>query len=124
MPPRPWRLRVLDIIASVERILSTTEGLDLAGFVSDAKLHDAVLYNFVIIGEAARYVPAEVQARHPDVPWRGMRDMRNWVAHVYHGVSDRQVWKTIKKDLPPLPPRLRQLLEDEPEQPAADGKDG
>jgi len=37
--------------------------------------------------------------------------MRNWVAHVYHGVSNRRVWKTIKKDLPALPPRLRKLLE-------------
>jgi uncharacterized protein with HEPN domain len=108
----------------VERILSITEGLDLAGFSSDDIAHDAVLYNFVIIGEAARYVPADIQARHPDVPWRALRDMRNWVAHVYHGVSDRRVWKTIKQDLPLLPPRLRQLLEDEPTAPGDGAGDG
>jgi len=43
-----------------------------------------------------------------------MRDMRNWVAHVYHGVSYRRIWRTITDDLPVLVPRLRQLLEQEP----------
>ena len=113
MPPRPWRQRVLDIIDSAERIMSLLRDVNIERFTSDPMLHDAVLYNLVIIGEAARYVPAEVQARHSDVPWRDMREMRNFVAHVYHGVSDRRVWKTIKTDLPHLPPRLRQLLADE-----------
>jgi uncharacterized protein with HEPN domain len=104
---------VLDIVDSAERIMSLLQGVDIERFTSDPMLHDAVLYNLVIIGEAARYVPAEVQARHSDVPWRDMREMRNFVAHVYHGVSDRRVWKTIETDLPHLPPRLRQLLADE-----------
>jgi uncharacterized protein with HEPN domain len=105
---------VLDIIESAERILSLASGLDLHRFTSDHVLHDAILTNFLIIGEAARYVPVEIQSRHPDVPWRAMRDMRNFVAHVYHGVSDRRVWKTITHELPDVVPRLRRLLADEP----------
>jgi uncharacterized protein with HEPN domain len=76
-------------------------------------MRDAVLYNIIIIGEAARYVPAEVQARHHDVDWHGLKDMRNWVAHVYHAVSYRRVWNTITRELPGLILRLRQLLADE-----------
>jgi len=124
VPPRAWRQRVLDIVESAERIMTLVRDVDVEQFTSDPMLHDAVLYNLVIIGEAARYVPAEVQARHADVPWRDMREMRNFVAHVYHGVSDRRVWKTINTDLPHLPARLRQLLTDEPAAPGDSAGDG
>jgi uncharacterized protein with HEPN domain len=113
VPPRTWPERVGDIVESAERILELTRGLDYAAFSSDRTIQDAVLYNIVIIGEAARYVPAEIQARHSDVDWRSLKDMRNWVAHVYHAVSYRRVWRTITDELPSLVSRLRQLLEDE-----------
>jgi uncharacterized protein with HEPN domain len=115
VPPRAWRQRVLDIINAAERILALTRDIDFDRFTSDPVLHDAVLYSPVVIGEAARYVPAEVRSRHSSVPWRDMREMRNFVAHVYHGVSDRRVWKTITRDLPLLIPSLRQILADEPQ---------
>ncbi len=75
MPPRTWLERVTDIIASAEHITELTRGSDFAAFASDRTVREAVLYNIVIIAEAARYVPAEVQARHPDVDWRGLRDI-------------------------------------------------
>jgi uncharacterized protein with HEPN domain len=114
VPRRAWRQRVLDIIEAAERIIVLTRDLEFERFTSDPVLHDAVLYRLVVIGEAAGNVPAEVQARHSDVPWRDMREMRNFVAHVYHGVSDRRVWKTITRDLPLLVPSLRRILVDEP----------
>ena len=91
-----------------------TADVDYDGFTSNPVLRDAVLYNFVIIGEAANHVPPEIQQRHPYVPWREIRGMRNFVAHAYHGVSDEIVWDTIAKDLPLLPPALMQVLTDEP----------
>jgi uncharacterized protein with HEPN domain len=125
MPPRTWPERVTDIIESAEHIIELTRGSDFSAFGADRTLREAVLYNIVIIGEAARYVPAEVQARHPDVDWRGLRDMRNWVAHVYHAVSHRRVWKTITTDFPVLIPRLRQILIDEAGvSPPADDENG
>jgi uncharacterized protein with HEPN domain len=120
MPARPWRQRVLDIIDAVERIRSLTAEVDLEEFRSNPMLHDAVLYSFVVIGEAATHVPPEVQARHPGVPWREIRRMRNFVAHVYHAVSDEIVWDTITGDLPPLIPGLKRVLADEPAGAAAD----
>ena len=115
MPPRTWRQRVEDIIDAVERILDLTVAADLDAFSANPMLHDAVLYNFVVIGEAASHVPPDVQARHPTVPWRDIRGMRNFVAHVYHGVNDEIVWDTITDDLPPLVSKLRRVLAEEPD---------
>jgi predicted nucleotidyltransferase len=40
-----------------------------------------------IMGEAARHVPIEVQARCPEVAWRLMNDMRNVLIHAYPRVD-------------------------------------
>jgi len=73
---------------------------------------DAVLRNLTVIGEAARHVPDEVVATHPDLPWSEMRDMRNIVVHEYFGVDPAIIWRTIREDLPPLVPQLESLLRD------------
>jgi uncharacterized protein with HEPN domain len=48
-------------------------------FIADRKTIDAVVRNFIIIGEAASHLPEEIIERHIDLPWREMRDMRNIV---------------------------------------------
>jgi uncharacterized protein with HEPN domain len=85
---------------------SYTQGFTLEQFRSDRKTIDAVERNFILIGEAARYVPEDVTERHTAVPWRKMRDMRNIVVHGYWGVDLERMWDTIQQDLPPLVPLL------------------
>jgi uncharacterized protein with HEPN domain len=69
-----------------------------------------VSYELVLIGEAAKNVPLEVQSTAPDVPWQDMGDMRNVVAHEYFGVDLAIVWQTATRDVPKLTTPLRQLL--------------
>ena len=76
--------------------------MDFQDFHSDSKTTDAVIRNLIVIGEAARHIPPEVVPAHPEIPWRLMRDMRNFAVHEYWGVELQTVWETIQKDLPPL----------------------
>jgi len=112
VPPREWRLRIEDILAAIERVQRYTAGLDLASFLADEKTVDAVCFCYGVIGEAARHVPDEVVAAHPDLPWAEMRAMRNVVVHEYFGVTPETLWKTAREDLPALVDRLRRLLAD------------
>lgn len=48
---------------------------------------DAVIRNFIVIGEAARNVSEGVAARHPSNPWRLMGNMRSFAVHDYWGVE-------------------------------------
>ncbi len=114
MPPRNWRMRLQDILECIDRIEQYTHGMDFVQFHNSEKTLDAVIYNFAVIGEAARHVPSEVTDRYPQVPWMDMRDMRNLVIHEYSAVDPRILWDTIKEDLPPLTPLLRDMLENEP----------
>jgi uncharacterized protein with HEPN domain len=116
MSSRLWQHRITDIIEAIEKIQRYVEGMDFDAFEKDSKTIDAVIRNFIIIGEAARRVPEEVVERHPFIPWRLMGDMRNFAVHEYWGVELRTVWETIQGELPPLVPLLRSILKDENDQ--------
>jgi uncharacterized protein with HEPN domain len=104
-------MRIQDILDAISKIQSYTTGMDYNSFRTDEKTVDAVVRNFQIIGEAARYIPAEVEARWTQLPWADMRDMRNVVIHEYFGVSRAILWQTIVDDLPPFPALLQQILQ-------------
>ena len=104
-------MRVEDILEAIERISRYTAGMNEAAFVRDEKTVDAVIRNLTVIGEAARFIGAEVEAEHTHIPWANMRGFRNIVVHEYFGVSTAIVWQTVQANLPPLIPELRRLLE-------------
>lgn len=110
MPHRSWELRIADITEAIEIVLEYTAGMSFEQFVSDRKTIDAVIRNFIIIGEATSHLPDDLIERHPDLPWREMRDMRNIVVHEYFGVDNMVVWETLQKNLPPLLLRLKRLI--------------
>ena len=110
MPPRDWRFRIRDILDAVEAVQRYTEGMTYEAFTADRKTVDAVIRNLIVIGEAAARVPDDVALAHPDIPWKDMRDMRNFVIHEYFGVSDKILWDTLQRDLAPLLLLLKPLL--------------
>ena len=112
MSRRPLRDRVRDILDAIGEIREFTRGMDASAFAADAKTVKAVTAEFAIIGEAARNLPAEVVAAHPEIPWLSMRDMRNVVVHAYFSVEPAILWETIEKDLPAIVVALRALLAD------------
>lgn len=67
--------------------------------------------NLTVIGEAARSVPPDVEARHAELPWLEMRGIRNLVVHEYFGVDVAVLWQTVCEDLPALVPMLERALQ-------------
>ena len=59
MQPRQLKQRIQDILDALDRIRSYTEAIDYTQFCSDQKTIEAVEFNFIVIGEAARQVPAD-----------------------------------------------------------------
>ena len=112
-PLRNWKIRITDILECIAKIRRYTKGYSFEDFQEDEKTIDSVLRNLEIIGEAARHVPAEIRAEHPELPWVEMLTMRNIVIHEYHGVNLRIIWQTVKEDLPPLVSGLKRILQEE-----------
>jgi uncharacterized protein with HEPN domain len=100
-------------------LLLENEGLGKDDFLADKRTQQAVIMNFIIIGEAATKVMdgyAEFTQAHPEVPWRSMRNMRNRMAHGYFDINLDVVWETVHEWLPALLKKLaavRQEADDE-----------
>jgi uncharacterized protein with HEPN domain len=113
VPPRNRITRVNDILEALERIERYSEQLRLEGLQNDDRTRDAIVWNFAVIGEAARLIPLEVEERYPGIPWAKMRGMRNVLMHEYFGIDDQIILETVTSDLPPLKKRLREVVENQ-----------
>ncbi len=109
MSSRSAKERVQDILNAINSIQIRTADMSSAEFGQNETVVKAVLYDLIVIGEAAIKIPANTQALAPELPWRLMSDMRNIMTHEYFQVNLRITWSTIQNNLPPLVSSLQQL---------------
>jgi uncharacterized protein with HEPN domain len=94
------RLRHID--ECIEHINDFLKGKSFEDMKGDVMCFHAVVYNIMIIGEAANLLTKDFRERHPDVPWRDIVDMRNALVHGYITTNASLVWDTCTNDLPSL----------------------
>ena len=88
------------------------EGVDGKFFAENDLLHNAVLLQFIIIGEAISCVEQEKIVKY-DYPWYKVRSFRNMIAHEYFNIKLSAVWGIIQKDLPELKKMIQTILKKE-----------
>src|SRR5476649_1630075 len=68
-----------------------------------------------LIGEACNRLPVTVRERHPEIPWRQIIGMRNWLAHGYDGVDYDILWDAVSRHASDLLAKIDALIDDEAE---------
>ena len=116
---RGYRLYLQDIFTAMGTAQSFVEGMDFETFVADVKTVSAVIRQLEIIGEATKNVPMAIRQKYPEVPWRDMAGMRDWLIHVYFKADTTLVWETVTEDdqIPFVKPIIAQILKDIAEEP-------
>ena len=71
-------------------------------FLLDSMCQDACCMCIAQIGELSGLLTDEVKNDHPEVPWRAVKDTRNFYVHNYGSVNMEYVWNTLTEDLPVL----------------------
>ncbi|MFW6142396.1 MAG: DUF86 domain-containing protein [Candidatus Saliniplasma sp.] len=99
--------RIKHMRDTAEEILELTEGLSRSDLEKDRKLSLALVHLFEILGEAASRISNDFQTEHPEIPWKYIIGMRNRLIHGYFDIDLDIVWSTVKKDIPPLIPKLK-----------------
>ena len=109
---RYWTLYLMDMLESIRRIEVYTKDIGYEEFLRNNMIKDAVVRNVEIIGEAARNIPKEIQAKYSHIPWAEIIATRNVIAHDYFEIDYKIVWNIICKHLPTLKKELELILQE------------
>jgi uncharacterized protein with HEPN domain len=105
------KANLLSILDSCNKIFRFTEDLfDADAFFEDQESFDAVMMNFILIGEAVSKLSDSLKASTAHIPWQKIKGLRNIAAHEYFGIDAEEVWQIIKNHLPQLESNIAQIL--------------
>lgn len=107
---RNIKLYLDDIPGNMRFAEELIKDVDFDRFVEDRNIHYAVIRCIEIVGEASKHVPADMQSRYSDIPWKKMAGMRDKLIHFYMGVDFEIVWMVVKEDFPSLRPKIERIL--------------
>ena len=85
-----------------------------SAFDVDSAVQDAILYQIIVLGEAAKAVvkaDAELANDLSEVEWSLLAKMRDRVAHRYWETDRELVWATATKDIPELKSTLAAAID-------------
>ncbi|MBK8041870.1 MAG: DUF86 domain-containing protein [Haliscomenobacter sp.] len=83
---------------------------DADAFFADQKTFDAVLMNFVLIGESVSRLSEAFKAKEDQIAWTKIKGFRNIVAHDYFGVDAEEVWQIIQHHIPDLENQINRII--------------
>lgn len=104
--------RLEQILKAILEIEKYVEGENLTTFCDNGLVQDAVLMQFIVIGESIDYVESEKLERY-DYPWYKVKSFRNMIDHEYFNIKMTAVWEIIQSDLPKLKSMVTIILETE-----------
>lgn len=103
-------LYIADMVQYGRRIVRYMSGVDPAAFRDDQMLQDAVIRNFIVVGEAATQVPREFREAHPGIPWSSLVGFRNVLVHQYPRLREDEILHAAHHGLPTVLPMLESIL--------------
>ena len=104
--------RLEHILECVNNINEFVEGKTFEQIEGDKMCYFAIVYQLVIIGEAANMLTKEFREAHPPTPWREIVSMRNFIVHGYNVVDKNEVWSVIQDDLYPLKLQIENYIDE------------
>lgn len=105
---------LLNILNSADKILDYTSNFqNSSNLENDQKTFDAILMNFIIIGESTGRLSEELKSTYNDIPWRFIYGLRNIIAHDYFGVLAEEIWEIIQNDLPEFRRQIQNIIDRE-----------
>ena len=98
-----------DILEACDQIAEYINGHTLESFVKDTKTYNAVMMNFIIIGEASTHFPNDIRERNPEIRWTSVVGLRNFLTHEYFEIDPKKVWATATIHVPELKKQIEEL---------------
>ena len=99
---------IAQILDSISKIRSFTDGYTRGLFFKDQKTQSAVIMQLALIGELAKKVSSDIRAK-TSIPWSDIAGFRDRAIHHYYEVDLSIVWDTVMNDLKILEDGLKHI---------------
>ena len=92
--------RVRHMLDAMQRIVELSKDLDRAQLRKHENVTEMILFNLMVLGEAANNITREFAAKNPDVDWKGLSGVRHKIVHDYADIDFDTIWDILQNDLP------------------------
>ncbi len=89
--------RVADMLEAIAYIEAWTPSE-----VPEGMYRAAVMYQLMIIGDAASHLSEAFKDTHPEIPWKDVIGLRVQLAHHYWEAQWARIEQTVAEDIPAL----------------------
>ncbi len=105
------KINLLAILEAIDKILKYSKEINNEDeLIENELLYDALLMNFVVIGEMSDRIPLEIKDKFKEIEWVKIKSFRNIIAHDYLGIDAEAVWQVIKTKIPMLKKQITNIM--------------
>ena len=92
--------RVRHMLDAMKRIVEMSRGLNRAQLRMHEDKTEIILFNLMVLGEAANNISREFAEKNPEVDWRGIAGVRHKIVHDYADIDFDTIWDILQNDIP------------------------
>jgi len=110
MSKRDNEVLLRDMLDHAYEVVQFTNGKTRQLLDEDRLFMRGLCMSIGIIGEAASKMSKAGRNAHPQIPWRDIIDMRNFLIHTYYRIDNNILWDTATQGIPPLISELEKII--------------
>ncbi|MDP2984223.1 MAG: DUF86 domain-containing protein [Candidatus Latescibacter sp.] len=100
---------ILEAIENIEEYTSPFISAD--DFFQNKVNYDAVMMNFIIIGEMVDRLSGHLKEKHNYINWNKIKGVRNLIAHDYFGIDAEEIFQIAKSQIKKLKLEVMNILD-------------
>jgi len=109
--------RVRHMLDALAQIAELRKGLSREQLRWHESVTERILFNLMILGEAANNITREFAAMNPDVDWKGIAGIRHKVVHDYADIDFDTIWDILQNDITEAYNKVKAVVDTLPPEP-------
>ena len=109
--------RVRHMLDAMERVIELSKGLEREQLRRHEGTTEMILFNLMVLGEAANNITREFAAKNPDVDWKGLAGVRHKIVHDYADIDYDTIWDILQNDIPDEYTKVKEIVATLPPEP-------
>ena len=102
--------RVRHMLDAMERIAELSRDLVREQLRRHEGTTEMILFNLMVLGEAANNISREFASKNPDIDWKGLSGVRHKIMHDYADIDYDTIWDILQNDVPVEYEKLKALV--------------